>query len=214
MINKRFGYGGGGSVSIPTLYGRILSGRIYNHWSFRAWGNEMRSQSNSTGSSSIYARGAYFLVPETITVDKTALYVSSSSSGEAAKVGWFEIDDDGVPTTLLVETPEIDVSTTGTKLADTSYTFSKGFYIPVVSVTNGTGTSFECLDFSSSNVDAAVTTIGATFMSQEVKFGAQFTHAAGSAGSMNSFPADATSAFDSYMNSAGDNPIAVGLRIA
>lgn len=214
MITKRFSASGGASIDLPVTYGKIVSGRIYNHWSFFSWGNDMRSQNGSNGSSSSLALGAYFLIPESITVDKTCLYVSSTSSGEAAKICWYEINDDGYATDLIFETAEIDVSVGGTKLADMSYTFSAGWYLPLVSVTNGGGTSFECLDFGSSNIDAVRTTIGASFMSQSVKFGAGITHAAGSAGSMNSFPADATGSFNGYLENAGDNAIAVGLRIA
>lgn len=213
MISKRFSgsceESSGSSGS--GVYARINPGKIYTQFDFWAYGGEIRISSTSLSGITTFARGAYFFVPEELEIDQLGLNISSSASGQAAKIGFFEVDSSGIAQDLVVQTGELDCSATGNKVeAISATTLSKGVYLPAITATS-TSVSVSGISFRSNY--GPKTFFGESSISDEVCYGMKFSHMAGSAGSMNSFPANASSSFDSYFKTYGAGGLAlVGVR--
>lgn len=213
MISKRFSTSPTPSAasSGSGVYAHITPGKFYNQFDFWAYGDDITTADSSLSSITTKARGGYFYVPEDMAIDRIAFNVSSSASGEFAKIGWYEVDTDGVAQDLVFETGEMDCSSTGNKIEVVSAFLSKGLYLPAVSATS---TSISVTGISFKSRYAPKTFIGESGVGMEISYGMGFNHASGSPGSMTSFPANAASSFDAYFRTYGRLVTLIGVRVA
>lgn len=156
--------------------------------------------STDTGSevtSNTQAHCCYIKVGASQTIDKVAIEITSAISNSRMKIALYSLSN-YKPKTPLVETTEFLSTSTGVIVTSIAPTVVRGWIAAaLICTSNSVGTRM--WSGTSAHFKLGGDALN-TFSSIVGVNGCKFTHAAGSVGSMNSFPSDAESSFVSILN--------------
>lgn len=112
------GADGNGGLFVPVF---VKSGQYFTQpGSTTTW---------AIGASLGYMRGGPILVPRSLTVDRIGLEVTTSAATAVVRLGIWNADADGRPTSLVLDAGTIDGSSTGVKEITISQALSAGVYV-------------------------------------------------------------------------------------
>lgn len=103
---------------------------------------------------------APILVLSQISVDQLACEVTTSSAGWLARIGIYNADSDWQPTSLIVDSGDLDCSSNGVKTASISQTLSPGRYLSVMT-NNNSGIGFRRIH-GGNNLSGLLPALGAS----------------------------------------------------
>lgn len=93
----------------------------------------------------VYQR-LYFIpviVPANMTVDRIAVEVNTAAASQVARLGIYEADADGLPSTLLLDAGTVSVATTGVKTITISQALSaQPYYLAIVTQTTSGSSAY------------------------------------------------------------------------
>ena len=146
-------------AAVKTAYdladARLL--KYATHWRVKYLSaNWYDAKNGATISSSAYTLNRLYLYPlfiqESITIDRLGVECTVANASTTWRVGIYNADSNGVPTTVLLDAGTVDTSTTGLKTITVSQTLNTGLYY-IAGVWQGGSTSPQMRSYVNSGGD-------------------------------------------------------------